>query len=157
MKNEFFLMVVAGMLLLMTSCDNTANVDQILKDNSIRQEVFNKITADHEMMTDFMEVMMQNNHAKMMMKGNQGMKEMMMDDSDKMNMMKDKPEMMQNMMGEMMKDGKMMGTMMNMMKDKGMMSEECAESCKKMMSAKGMNMDNGEGMKTDDNHKSHNH
>lgn len=153
-------MAIAGTLLLLISCNSTVNVDQILKDDNIRQEVFNKITVDHEMMTDFMEVMMQNNHAKMMMKGNQGMKEMMMDGDDMMNMMnmmKDKPEMMQNMMGEMMKDGKMMGTMMNMMKEKGMMSEECAESCMKMMNAKGMNMDNEGDMNTDDNHESHNH
>jgi len=150
-------MAIAGTLLLLISCNSTVNVDQILKDDNIRQEVFNKITADHEMMTDFMEVMMQSNHAKMMMKGNHGMKEMMMDDSDMMDMMKDKPEMMQNMMGEMMKDGKMMGTMMNMMKEKGMMSEECAESCMKMMNEKEMNMDKEEGKNNGDNHESHNH
>ena len=67
MKNKFFIVVIASMLLLAMSCNNAVNVDQVLKDENTRQEVFTKIAADHEMMTDFMEVMMKDNHAKMMM------------------------------------------------------------------------------------------
>lgn len=44
------------------------------------------------------------------------------------------------MMKVMMKDGKMMGNMMKMMHEKGIMSEDCMESCKKMMEGKGMDM-----------------
>ena len=54
-------------------------------------------------------------------------------------MMKDST-MMHSMMNGMMNDGKMMGTMMKMMHEKGMMSEDCMESCSKMMGEKGMDM-----------------
>ncbi|MGE0932191.1 hypothetical protein [Cyclobacterium sp.] len=54
-------------------------------------------------------------------------------------MMKDST-MMHSMMDGMMNDGKMMGTMMKMMHEKGMMSEDCMESCSKMMGEKGMDM-----------------
>ena len=40
----------------------------------------------------------------------------------------------------MMKDGKMMGNMMKTMHEKGMMSEDCMQSCKQMMEEKGMDM-----------------
>ena len=152
MKNRFFLMVMASTLLLIISCNNAVNVDQLLKDDNTRKKVFTKITTDHEMMTDFMDIMIKDNHAMMMMKDNQGMKEMMMGEGGIMGMMKNKPELVDKMMGNMMKDGKMMGQMMEMMKDKGMMSEECANSCMKMMSGEGMDMDN-----KDDNHEFHNH
>lgn len=150
-------MVIASTLLLMVSCNETVNIDQVLKDENTRQQVFNKIATDHEMMTNFMEVMMKDNHAMMMMKGNQDMKDRMMGESRMMEMMKDKPDVMHNMMGEMMKDGKMMGHMMKMMKDQGMMSEECMEYCIKTMEDKGMSM--GEKMNGDkeDDHNSHNH
>jgi hypothetical protein len=52
------------------------------------------------------------------------------------------------MMNGMMNDGKMMGTMMKMMHEKGIMSEDCMESCSKMMSEKGMDM---QGMNKMDN------
>ncbi len=157
MKNKFILMVIASALLLMISCNEAVNIDQVLTDENTRNQVFNKIATDHEMMTGFMEVMMKDNHAMMMMKGNPGMKDMMMGESGMMQMMKDKPDVMHNMMGEMMKDGKMMGHMMKMMKDQGMMSEECMESCMKTMDDKGMSM--GEMMNGDkeDDHDSHNH
>jgi hypothetical protein len=58
--------------------------------------------------------MVNNEHAVMMMKGDQKMMGMMM---EKGTMMKDNPELMHGMMGEMMKDGKIMGNMMEMMKD----------------------------------------
>ena len=157
MKNKFFIVVIASMLLLAMSCNNAVNVDQVLKDENTRQEVLTKIAADHEMMTDFMEVMMKDNHAKMMMKGHQGMKEMMIGEGDMMQMMKDKPDMVHNMMSDMMKDGKMMGHMMQMMKDNEMMSEECLQSCMKMMDDKGMSMDKKMSDDQKDNHDSHNH
>ena len=62
-------------------------------------------------------------------------------------MMKDSM-MKKNMMQSMMKDGKMMGNMMQMMHEKGMMSEDCMESCKKMMDDKGMDMKEMDDMGT---------
>ena len=73
----------------------------------------------------------------------------MMMQGDGMKIMKGK------MMGEMMKDGKMMGMMMKMMQEKGMMSEECMQSCMKMMGDKGMDMGDMD-MKEGDGH-SHEH
>ena len=131
-KTIFFFLTIRCGLLLITSCNNAVNVDQLLQNETTRQQVFEKIAADHEMMTGFMETSMKNEHAKMMM-GNDGMNKMMSGEGNMMKMMKDKPEMMHNMMEEMMKDGKMMGNMMQMMNKKGMMSEECMQSCMKTM------------------------
>ena len=165
-KTIFLFTTIAIGLLLITSCNNAVNVDQLLQNETTRQQVFEKIAADHEMMTGFMEATMNNEHAKMMMKEHDGMKDLMMGDDNMMKMMKDKPEMMQNMMGEMMKDGnmmgnmmkdgKMMGNMMQMMNKEGMMSEECMQSCMKMMGDKGMDMGNMMEGKNGDNQKSHN-
>ena len=74
MKNNFFFVVIASALLLTTSCNETVDTEQLLQDETTRQQVFKTITADHEMMTDFMESMMGNEHAMMMMKGHEGMK-----------------------------------------------------------------------------------
>ena len=62
-------------------------------------------------------------------------------------MMKDSI-MMTTMMHNMMKNGKMMGKMMQMMHKKGMMSEDCMQSCMKMMEKKGRDM-KGMGMMDD--------
>jgi hypothetical protein len=153
MKNKFFFTAIISVLLLTISCNNSVNINQLLQNETSRQQVFEKIAANHEMMTGFMKVMMNDEHAKMMMKGHDGMKKMMMGDGDMMKMMKDNPDMMHNMMSGMMKDGKMMGHMMEMMNQEGMMSEECMETCMKMMGDKGMDMDK---ISEDDNHDSHN-
>ena len=54
--------------------------------------------------------------------------------------------MNQGDMKGMMKDGNMMSNMMQMMHKQGMMSEECMQSCMKMMGDKGMSMDKMEMM-----------
>lgn len=125
----------------------TTKADQLLKDKDVRTETFNAILNNHELMMDFMAAMKGNEHAMMMMKGNN----QMMNDNDKSDMhqehqmmnhdqmmgkMQDNPEMMQKMMGNMMemceKDSamrckmadmmiqhpKMMNTMMQKMKGK---------------------------------------
>lgn len=140
-KTIFLFLTITSGLLLIISCNNAVNVDQLLQNETTRQQVFEKIAADHEMMTEFMEATMNNEHAKMMM-GQDGMNNMMTGEGNIMKMMKDKPEMMHNMMGEMMKDGKMMRNMMQMMNKEGMMSEECIQSFTKMMGDKGMDMGN---------------
>ena len=134
---------LAAIFLLGMSCSQQADVNTMLKDAETKDKVFSAIVDDHELMTEFMNKMMSNEHAMMMMKGDQKMMGMMMGEGDMMKMMKDNPEMMNNMMGEMMKDGKMMGNMMQMMQQEGMMSAECAQSCMKMMKDKGMSMDMG--------------
>jgi hypothetical protein len=153
--------IIFGGLLLLTSCSDNANIDKLLQNETTRQEVFNKIVSNKDMMSGFMNVMMNNETSKMMMMNNKGMKSMMMDKGNMMQMMNNNPEMIKNMMGMMMKDKSMMGNMMNMMNKKGMMSDECMQSCMKMMGEKGMNMNmmNGDNAKsgkmTDEEHKSH--
>ena len=134
---------LATIALLLMGCTQQADVSTMLNNGESKDKVYSAILDDHEMMTEFMGRMMSNEHAMMMMKGDQKMMGMMMGEGDMMKMMKDKPEMMNNMMGEMMKDGKMMGNMMQMMQQEGMMSEECMQSCMKMMKDKGMSMDMG--------------
>ena len=121
-------------------CGQQADINAMLKNPQTKDKVFSAILDDHETMMEFMNKMMSNEHAMMMMKGNKDMMGMMMKGDNMMQMMKDNPDMMHNMMSGMMKDGKMMGHMMQMMNQQGMMSDECMQSCMKMMADKGMDM-----------------
>lgn len=146
---KLILFSLAAITLLWMGCGQQADVNSMLKNAESKDKVFTAIVEDHELMTEFMNKMMTNEHAMMMMKGNKDMMGNMMGDGKMMKMMKDNPDMM----GEMMKDGKMMGRMMQMMNQEGMMSEECMQSCTKMMADKGMPMDMGKGTEEGD----HNH
>lgn len=137
---KLILFSLAAALLLWIGCGQQADDNSILKNAESKDKIFTAILEDHELMTEFMTKMMSNEHAMMMMKGNHDMMGKMMGDGNMMQMMKDKPEMMHDMMSDMMKDGKMMGHMMQMMGAEGMMSEECMQSCMKMMADKGMDM-----------------
>lgn len=66
-----------------------------------------------------------------MMQGG-GMQMMMKDSMIMKNMMGDQP-VMHAMMDRMMKSPETMNSMMQMMHENGMMSEDCMESCKKMI------------------------
>lgn len=134
---------LAAALLLWIGCGQQADVNSVLKNAESKDKVFSAILEDHELMTEFMTKMMSNEHAMMMMKGNHDMMGKMMDGGNMMQMMNDSPDMMHNMMSGMMKDGQMMGHMMQMMNQEGMMSNECMQSCTKMMADKGMKMDMG--------------
>ena len=155
MSNPVLILTIffAGIL---GGCSQNTDVNALLQNPDTKQEVFSTIAGDHQTMMDFMNTMMDNEHAMMMMKGNEKMRGMMMNQGNMMSMMKDNPDMMHNMMSGMMKDGNMMSDMMQMMQQQGIMSEECMQSCMKMMADKGMNMDT-EGMKGEDGHESHNH
>lgn len=150
---KLILFSLAAITFIWVGCGQQADVNTMLKNTDTKGKVFSAILEDHELMTEFMAKMMANEHAMMMMKGNHDMMGKMMGDGNMMQMMKDNPDMMHNMMSGMMKDGKMMGHMMQMMGDKGMMSEECMQSCKKMMADKGMPMEMDSGTEEGD----HNH
>ena len=83
-------------------------------------------------MIEFMDAMQTNDHAMQMMQGDQKMMSHMMKGEGMQMMMKDSTTMT-NMMQNMMKNGKMMGKMMQMMHEKGMMGEDCMESCMDLM------------------------
>lgn len=126
-------------LLSLNSCKQETNTQALMENPETRTEVFNAISKNHDYMTEFMESMHDNPQAMQMMQGNKKMMSSMMQGEGMQMMMKDST-MMHSMMDGMMNDGKMMGTMMKMMHEKGMMSEDCMESCSKMMGEKGMDM-----------------
>ncbi len=140
----FFPFLALAFLTLFAACNTSVNADQVLQNEDLRQQLFEKIAGDHNLMMDFMQLAMKNEHAKSMMMEQGGMQGGMMNAQKVMQMMQQKPEMMHGMMSEMMKDGKMMGHMMQMMHQEGMMSEECMKSCMQMMKEKGMDMGMGE-------------
>lgn len=127
-------------LVSLNSCTQETNPQAVLENPETRTEVFNDIAQNDDYMTEFMENMHNNPQAMQMMQG-EGMQMMIKDSTMMKNMMDNKP-MMNSMMNRMINDGKMMGTMMKMMHEKGMMSEDCMESCSKMMGEKGMDMQN---------------
>ena len=101
-------------LLLISSCNTNAQkqtAEEMLKDSVKQKEIFIAIYSDHTQMTQFMQGMMQNEHAMQMMAGNH---QMMMD------MMKKDTSMCKMMMGNMMD---------SMEKD----SPLCKMMCKQMM------------------------
>ena len=126
-------------LVILSSCGQKTDPNAILENSETRMELFEAIASNHGYLTEFMDNMQDNDHAMQMMQGNHKMMGNMMQGVGIQKMMKDSM-MMKNMMQSMMKDGKMMGNMMKMMHEKGMMSEDCMESCKKMMGNKGMDM-----------------
>ena len=140
---KLILFSFVAMTALWVGCGQQADVNTMLKNADSKDKLFSAIVSDHELMTEFMDKMMSNEHAMMMVKGNEKMMGMVMSGGNMINMMKDKPEMMHSMMTDILKDGKMMGHMMQMMGEEGMMSEECMQSCMKMMADKGMTMDMG--------------
>jgi hypothetical protein len=138
MKTLLIVLSAVGLLSL-NSCKQETNPQALMENPETRTEVFNAISKNHDYMTEFMESMHDNQHAMQMMQGNKKMMSSMMQGEGMQMMMKDST-MMHSMMDGMMNDGKMMGTMMKMMHEKGMMSEDCMESCSKMMGEKGMDM-----------------
>ena len=139
MKTLLIVLSAIGLLSL-NSCKQETDPLALMENPETRTEVFNAITKNHDYMTEFMESMHGNQHAMQMMQGNKKMMGSMMQ-GEGMQMMMTDSTMMHSMMNGMMNDGKMMGTMMKMMHEKGMMSEDCMESCSKMMSEKGMDME----------------
>ena len=138
MKTLLIVLSAIGLLSL-NSCKQETDPLALMENPETRTEVFNAITKNHDYMTEFMESMHGNQHAMQMIQGNKKMMGTMMQGEGMQMMMKDST-MMHSMMNGMMNDGKMMGTMMKMMHEKGMMSEDCMESCKNMMGEKGMDM-----------------
>ena len=143
MKTLVIIISIVGFMTF-SSCNQNADTSAMLENTETRNEIFDAIANNHDMMTYFMESMQGNDHATQMMQGNKEMMSNMMMGEGKEMMMKDmmgNKEMMHSMMSEMIGNGEMMGTMMNTMHEKGMMSEDCMKSSMKMMNDKGMNME----------------
>ena len=145
-----------SVILFTTSCAQQADVNAMLKNAETKDKVFSAIMDDHQLMTEFMNKMMTNEHAMMMMQGNKGMMGMMMQGGNMMQMMQGNPELVQNMISSMMKNGNMMAQMMQMMNQKGMISDECLQSGMQRMKDQGMPMNMNMGMmKPDEGVESH--
>ncbi|NNE77626.1 MAG: hypothetical protein HKN31_11205 [Pricia sp.] len=138
MKTTTLIFLMIGLFAL-NGCNQKTDVNAMLDNSETRSEIFDAIANNHKYMTGFMDNMQESDHAMQMMQGNSKMMGNMMQGGGMQMMMKDSM-MMKNMMQNMMKDGKMMGNIMQMIHEKGMMSEDCMESCMKMMGDKGMDM-----------------
>ena len=122
MKTTVFIL---SMLTVFTICGfgQNSNIPELLNKKDTRTEIFNTIMNDHDLMMDFIDAMKGNQHAMMMMKGNNMMgqdeemrnegsmehgNQMMehgnqtVDHAQMMQMLKDDPTLMKDMMGVMM-------------------------------------------------------
>ena len=122
MKTVLKFIAIIGLLTL-SGCQGKVDPKQVLEKENSRQEVFQAILDNHDYMTDFMNVMQNNDHAMTMMQGNQMMMGHMMQDSSMVN----------TMMQKMLSNKTMMAHMMQMMTNKGMMSKDCMDNSMSMM------------------------
>ncbi|MBT32748.1 MAG: hypothetical protein CMO01_24080 [Thalassobius sp.] len=133
MKNILKTMVTLTLLIVaLSACQQQKDVSTLLEKDDTRNEIFNTIISDHEYAEQLITKMMEDDHTKMMMKGNQEMMGMMMSENEDMTaMMKDNPEMMHGMMSNMMNmaeaDSSMCAHLMTMMKDKPNMMGQMME------------------------------
>ena len=142
MMRTITIILLAMGLISLSSCEQKTDPNAMLENSQTRTELFDAIASNHSYMTQFMDNMQTNDHAMQMMQGNQkmmgtmmqggGMWMMMKDSMMMKNMMDDQP-VMHAMMDRMMKSPETMNSMMQMMHENGMMSEDCMESCKKMI------------------------
>lgn len=156
MKNTITIAILLMIAGFFTACQQARSTDQALADEPQRKEVMQTIANTQEMMTEMLDMMMNNEQGKMMMSGNKEMMGMVMGNQEIMqDMIKENPAMMQNMMknmmnmcqndsvqcnqmAEMMSDNPLlMRSMMGMMHQKGMMNEASYKNGMNMM-GKGM-------------------
>ncbi len=149
MKNLRTIALLFSIIVLLSaySCAQNTDIAAMLENTETRNEIFNTIANDREMMSSFMETIQKNENAMQMMQGNTHMMghmmkgggmQMMMKDSMILQNMMGNNEMMHTMMGKMIMDGEMMNNMMQMMAEDDMMSKECLDNMAKKMQEKGM-------------------
>jgi hypothetical protein len=136
--------IVALFFLTVNGNSQVKDVKSILETPETRTEIYNTILNNHELMMEFMTAMKSNEHASMMMNGNNQMQknvgkmrmhqedEKHLIDHDKMmGMMKENPEMMGNMC---QKDSVMRERMVNMITE----HPDVMQKCMKKMNEMGM-------------------
>ncbi|CAM1359912.1 conserved hypothetical protein [Tenacibaculum sediminilitoris] len=126
MKKSIILSLIFGFQLLI-SCNQKPDVDKILENQETKERIFKSIAKDHEYMTEFMETIYNNEHVIQMIMHNN----MMMN-----NIMGNK-----NMMHQIMNDSIKIHNMLQMMHQKGIISNECLQSCLENMSTKNISND----------------
>lgn len=143
MKNPILVLTMLT-LLIMSGCNKKQDVNAMLENSETKNEIFNAIASNHDYLMGFMENIQNNQHAMQMIKGDKKMMEhmgqgremqMMMNDSTMMKTMMGQ-ESMKSAMMQIMNDSTSMNRMMQMMHKEGIMSNECMQSCMKMMNKK---------------------
>jgi hypothetical protein len=160
-------------LLTFSSLGQSTDINKLLDKPETRNELFQTILNNNELITDFIKVMKENDHAMMMLENKnqtrtkEGKMEMndrhqMMDHEKMMSMMKDNPEMMQAMMGNMMdmceKDTAMQSKMAGIMAQHPEMMKMCRQKMQDegMMGKDGnMQMMNSESSSKGEGHSHH--
>ncbi|MDZ7846527.1 MAG: hypothetical protein U5L96_07045 [Owenweeksia sp.] len=120
------LVFTAVTAVFLTACNQQPSTEAVLENEEQRQELMTAIAEDHDLMMEMHQTMMQSEHGKMMMQGDEDMMKMMMKNQGMMkDMMMKNPEMGLQMMQNMMQsDTSMSHQMMGMMmKNKGMMKK----------------------------------
>lgn len=141
MKTQVIILAAIGLFSL-NSCMQETNPLALMATHESRNELYNAIAQNDSYMTEFMANLQNEENAMKMMQDNNKIIGAMKHGENMQMTMQDSTAM-HAMMATMMNDGKMMGTMMKMMHEKGIMSENCMESCKNMMGEKGMNLPAG--------------
>lgn len=139
MKNLIVLILSFSAIFHLTSCAQQADVNQMMQNEETREEVYEAITEDDQMMNEFMDHMQRSDRAMGMMRGHQHMMgSMMQDEGAFMNRMQNNPQFRDHMMNMMMDYQPMMMQMMNHMHQQGVISDDCFQSMNQMMEEQGM-------------------
>jgi len=111
-----------------TACQQSQGTEQILTDQSQREEVMRTIVSNQDMMTEMVDMMINNEQGKKMMRSEHMMQAMVNENPSmmqKMMRMCQNDSVKCNQMAEMMSGNKeMMQSMMGMMHQKGLMNDE---------------------------------
>ena len=141
MNTSLLLLIITGIISFRSSAQEQP-AEETLNNPQQRIELMKAISNDHDMMTEMMNHMMENDHAKQMMGGNYQMMQRMMSDKKMMMSMMEKDSSMAKIM---------MGNMMEMMENDPAMCKMIGGimmNNKHMMDTMhGMNGDNGGMMK----------
>ena len=139
---------IASAIILVTliaSCQPKPDINQILSNSDIRKQIMDSISNDHALSKEMMESMMNSEHGKMTIQGDEKITGMMMQNHETMmKMMKDNPGMMQSMMSDMMEACKGDTSMIASMCKSMMESKEMMDMMHKMENGK-MDMDKMKG------------
>lgn len=139
------------LITLIASCQPKPDINQILSNSDIRKQIMDSISNDHALSKEMMETMMNSEHGKMAIQGDEKTTGMMMQNHETMiKIMKGDPGMMQGMMTDMMEACKGDTSMMSSMCRTMMESKEMMDMMNKMKGEK-MDTDKMKGM----DHKSH--
>lgn len=118
MKKISFI-VTTLMIFIISSCETNEAIeaDDLAEEPELRQEVFQAIINDNELLSDFMDQMMENSNAMHQMMMNEKMMQQMFSQENMQMMQNMQPQMMQMMMDHMLQmagsDSTLRNNMMN--------------------------------------------